>query len=78
MPLSNSAEPLDPIEQDFMNALQRLLDGNPCNHTLKASLKKKGKLSVNALNVALEAGHSRTLISMDKCRYPKVREAIRL
>lgn len=78
MPLPESTEVLDPIEQAFMDALQRLVDGKPIRKTLKALLKKKGKLPVNAVNVALEAGHSRTLIAMDECRYPKVREAIRL
>lgn len=78
MSLPDSTEAHDPIEQDFMNALQRLLDGKPTEKKLKALLKQKGKLPLNAVNVALEAGHSRTLISMDVCRYPKVREAIRI
>lgn len=78
MPLPELTQVLDPIEQAFMDALQRLVDGKPTQKTLKALLKKKGKLPVNAVNVAQEAGHSRTLIAMDKCRYPKVREAIRL
>lgn len=67
----------DSIEQDFVDALQRLLDGKPNCKVLKASLKI-GKLKINASNVALEAGHSRTLIGMDGCRYPAVREAITL
>ncbi|WP_211206922.1 hypothetical protein [Thiobacillus denitrificans] len=76
--MPESTEVLDPIEQAFMDALQRLVDGKPTQKTLKALLKKKGKLAVNAVNVSLEAGHSRTLIAMHECRYPKVREAIRL
>lgn len=78
MPLPESAKGPDPIERDFMDALERLVQGKPTHKALKDLLKKKGKLPVNGVNVALEAEHSRTLISMDSCRYPKVREAIRL
>ncbi|OEZ54215.1 hypothetical protein DUGA6_58500 [Duganella sp. HH105] len=35
-------------------------------------------LKVNVTNVALEAGHSRTLIALEtECRYPRVRELIK-
>lgn len=67
----------DPIEQDFLEALQRLVEGKPQNKTLKASAKA-GKLKVNAVSVAREAGRSRTLIALEDCRYPKVREAVKL
>ena len=67
----------DPIEQDFLEALQRLAGGKPLNKTLKASAKA-GKLKINAVSVALEAGRSRTLIALENCRYPKVREAVKL
>jgi hypothetical protein len=67
----------DPIEQDFLEALQRLVEGKPQNKTLKASAKA-GKLKINAVSVALEAGRSRTLIALENCRYPKVREAVKL
>lgn len=67
----------DPIEQDFLEALQRLAEGKPLNKTLKASAKA-GKLKINAVSVALEAGRSRTLIALENCRYPKVREAVKL
>ncbi len=67
----------DPIEQDFLEALQRLVEGKPQNKILKASAKA-GKLKINAVSVALEAGRSRTLIGMEGCRYPKVREAVKL
>jgi predicted kinase len=67
----------DPIEQDFLEALQRLVEGKPLNKTLKGSAKA-GKLKINAVSVALEAGRSRTLIALENCRYPKVREAIKL
>lgn len=67
----------DPIEQDFLEALQRLVEGKPLNKTLKASAKA-GKLKINVVSVALEAGRSRTLIALEDCRYPKVREAVKL
>lgn len=67
----------DPIEQDFLEALQRLVEGKPHNKKLKASAKA-GKLKVNTVSVALEAGRSRTLIALENCRYPKVREAVKL
>jgi predicted kinase len=67
----------DPIEQDFLEALQRLVEGKPQNKILKASAKV-GKLKINVVSVALEAGRSRTLIAMEDCRYPKVREAVKL
>ncbi len=67
----------DPIEQDFLEALQRLVEGKPQNKTLKANARA-GKLKINAVSVALEAGRSRTLIALEDCRYPKVREAVKL
>ncbi len=77
MSLPRESKARDVIEQDFVDALQRLIEGKPNHKKLKAS-HKTGKLKVNAVNVALEAGRSRTLIGMDGCRYPAVREAIRL
>jgi predicted kinase len=77
MSLPDSSRKPDPIEKDFLDALQRLLEGKPLHKTLKASAKA-GKLKINTVNVALEAGRSRTLIAMEDCRYPKVREAIKL
>jgi hypothetical protein len=68
--------PRDSIEQDFLDAIGRLLDGKPENKKLKAR-KAKGLLKINVANVALEAGHSRTLIALEVgCRYPRVRELI--
>ena len=73
--MSDTPHPLDPIERDFRDALQRLIEGRPQNKTLRARAKA-GKLRLNASNVALEAGRSRTLIALERCRYPAVREAI--
>ncbi|SDC53868.1 hypothetical protein SAMN05216345_102675 [Cupriavidus sp. YR651] len=67
---------MDPIEQAFRDALQRLIDGKPKNEKLK-ELASKGTLRINPTNVAIEAGHSRTLIGMDECRYPIVRQLIK-
>lgn len=75
--LKKEAPPQDPIEQHFLAAIDRLLDGEPKNKQLKAR-KAKGMLKVNVANVALEAGHSRTLIALEAgCRYPRVRELIK-
>ncbi len=75
--LRKEAPPQDPIEQDFLLAIDRLREGVPKNKQLKAR-KAKGTLKVNVANVALEAGHSRTLIALETgCRYPRVRELIK-
>lgn len=73
--MSSKSSPLDPIEKDFVDALQRLVDGKPLNKALKEKAKA-GKLKVNTFNVALEAGRSRTLIALESCRYPTVRQSI--
>ena len=75
--LKPPAPAIDQIEQDFLTALDRLQEGKPTNKTLKAS-KVKGILKITTSNVALEAGRSRTLIAMEHCRYPRVREMIKL
>lgn len=77
MSLADASRKADPIERDFLEALQRLVEGKPTNKALKASAKA-GKLRINTVNVALEAGRSRTLIALEDCRYPKVREAVKL
>lgn len=70
------APALDLIEQDFLGALKRLQEGAPTHKALKAA-KIKGVLKINASNVAKEAAHSRTLIAMENCKYPRVREMIK-
>lgn len=77
MPPADNPRTTDPIEQDLLDALQRLVDGKPTHKTLKAKAKE-GRLKVNPSTVALEAGRSRTLIALEDCRYPKVREAVKL
>lgn len=71
------APPSDQIEKNFMAALERLQSGTPTNKVLRAA-KAKGILKINASTVAQEAGHSRTLIGMENCRYPRIRELIHL
>ncbi|GAA0429854.1 hypothetical protein ACFOY5_23405 [Massilia aurea] len=67
----------DPIERDFLDAIQRLLDGNPKHKTLKLQ-KERGALKINISNVAMEAGRARTLIALEQgCRYPRVRELVK-
>lgn len=63
------------IEKALMAALRRLIDGKPRNPDLK-QLSRRGGLRVNFTTVAIEAGHSRTLIATKDCRYPQVREAV--
>jgi hypothetical protein len=75
--LNDNPRKPDPIEQDLLEALQRLIEGKPTHKNLKAKAKS-GTLKVNTSNVALEAGRSRTLIALEDCRYPKVREAVKL
>jgi hypothetical protein len=67
--------PIDPIEQDFLDALDRLEGGVPLDPKL-AKQAKLGTLKINVSVVAQEAGHSRTLIGHDGCKYPRIRTRI--
>lgn len=62
----------DPIEKDFLDAIERIKSGKPKSATLKAKAKL-GKLKLNTSSLAIEAGHSRTLIGHAGCQYPKIR-----
>lgn len=66
---------MDPIEKDFMEALNRLKAGKPKNKALQVAAKA-GKLRISVSTVATEAGHSRTLIGHKACKYPAVRDQI--
>jgi hypothetical protein len=67
----------DPIERDFLDAIQRLQDGTPKHKKLRAQ-KAKGTLKINISTVAMEAGRARTLIALEQgCRYPRVRELVK-
>jgi hypothetical protein len=62
-------------EMDLLQALDRLRQGSPTHPELvKKSRRRKLKVSIST--VALEARHSRTLISHQKCAFPDVRAAI--
>ena len=58
-----------------MEALQRLVDRRPQDPVL-ARKAQRGTLKINASTVAKEAGRSRTLVSHQRCAYPRVRAAI--
>jgi hypothetical protein len=58
-----------------LNALTRLKEGKPLHPDLKRR-STSGKLIINPVTVALEAGRSRTLIGGEGCRYPHIRELI--
>jgi len=67
--------PIDPIEGDFLAAIGRLEAGAPLNPSL-AKRAKLGTLKVNVSAAAQEAGHSRTLIGHNGCKYPRIRAKI--
>ena len=73
--LKQEAPGVDAIEQDFMDAITRLRAGKPRHKMLKESAAR-GKLKINPSTVALDAGHSRTLIGKKVCRYPRIRALI--
>ncbi|MGA0534235.1 MULTISPECIES: hypothetical protein [Hansschlegelia] len=62
-------------ENDFMAALARLEAGRPTNRAL-IQRAARGRLKINIVSVAIEAGHSRTLIGHAGCRFPAARTAI--
>jgi hypothetical protein len=61
------------IEANFLAALERISAGKPVHPELAA----KKVVKVNYFNVAVEAGHSRTLIGHDGCAYQEVRDKIK-
>ena len=63
------------VEQDFLNALERLKANEPSNPQLVRQAKL-GRLKINVSTVAQEAQRSRTLIGHDGCKYSMVRAAI--
>jgi len=65
----------DPVEKDFLLALERLQAGKPKDKKLLAAAKA-GKLRISITTVAAEAGHSRTLIGHKGCKYPSVRDRV--
>jgi hypothetical protein len=63
------------VERDLSEALQRLKVGTPTNPDLVRK-SRRGVLRINPTTVAKEAGHSRTLISHERCAYPDIRAEI--
>lgn len=64
-----------PIEREFLDALKRIQGCEPRKRDL-AKMAKSGTLKVSIATVAKEAGHSRTLIGHEECRYSRVRKRI--
>ncbi|WP_193175409.1 hypothetical protein [Oricola nitratireducens] len=60
---------------DFEHALERLRAGTPENLDLQ-SFASRGTLRISLTTVAVEAGHSRTLISGKGCQFPDIRDAV--
>lgn len=67
--------PIRAVERAFHDAIDRLLAGKPKVPKLRR-LAAEGRLNINPSTVALEAGHSRTLIGLENCRLPAVRNRI--
>src|SRR5687767_5776403 len=61
--------------QDLRDALARLKSGKPLHPQLR-KLAAEGRLRINVSTVAKEANRSRTLIALEKCRYPRIRAEI--
>jgi hypothetical protein len=66
----------DQIEQDFLDAIERLKAGRPQNPALRDKVSKDKDLKINIATVAKEAGRSRGLIASENCRYPEVRQMV--
>lgn len=66
----------DQIEQDFLNALQRLKAGQPQNLAFRKKIGLGKSVNINISTVAQEADRARGLIAMEDCRYPKVRQLV--
>lgn len=67
MPRRTETPPIDPIEGEFMAAIDRLLQGAPeSRDSIKRA--KAGGFRIDKLTVAAEAGRSRTTLY----KYPKV------
>lgn len=65
----------DEVERDFLSAIDRLIKHKPRNMGLKRKIVR-GTFKFSFSAVAMEAGHSRTLIALENCAYPVVRRRI--
>lgn len=68
----------DQIEQDFLDAIERLKAGRPQNPELRLKVSKGKDVKINIATVALEAGRARGLIARANCRYPEIRQFVLL
>jgi hypothetical protein len=77
MPHKNkrARSPLHVIQRDFHDAIDRLVSGAPRDAGLKR-LAAEDRLQINPTTVAKEARRSRTLIAIENCRLPDVRNRI--
>lgn len=66
----------DQIEQDFLDAIERLKAGRPQILELRERLKKGNAVKINISTVAQEAGRARGLIAKENCRYPEIRQLV--
>ncbi|WP_138468672.1 hypothetical protein [Poseidonocella sp. HB161398] len=64
------------IERDILDALARLEAGKPRHPDLADRLRRGKPVKVNIANVAKEAGRSRTLIGMENCAFPALRNRV--
>jgi hypothetical protein len=64
------------INRDFLNAVARIESGEVLHPILRLKKAEGKQLKLNATNVALEAGHSRTLIGTENSQYPQIRRRV--
>ncbi|MBF59545.1 MAG: hypothetical protein CME80_17790 [Halomonas sp.] len=69
-------KPHETIEQDFLDALQRIIDGRPHHPEHRALVKKRLPLKISFSSVAREAGRARGLIAKEDTKYASVRQKI--
>lgn len=66
----------DRIEQDFLDAIERLKAGRPQNPELRDKMSKGKAVKINIATVAQEAHRARGLIARENCRYPEIRQLV--
>ena len=64
------------LEQEYRDAFERLKSGRGIRDSALRRRAQNGQLRINISTVAREAGHSRTLIGMDGCRFKALRDEI--
>ncbi|MCE7798699.1 hypothetical protein LWE61_19400 [Sphingobium sufflavum] len=75
MPRRRSYSP-DRINQDFLDAIERLKNGRPQHPEFREKVKKGKTVKINILTVSKEAGRARGLIGRENCHYPEVRQLV--